>query len=323
MNLNKYTYVIAVAEAQNMRRAAEMLYISQPALTKSLNLLEEELGVKLFDRNTSPIRLTYAGELFVEEARKILDLNRHLMEEITHIATVQKSRLVLGIPSDRGSVWLPHLIPAFSQKFPLIDLQVVEGNNQEIETFLLNGDVDLALNTLPFHSDQISFEVIADDPIVIAAAKEHPFCQVFDLCRNTLPSPYLIPAQLLKGQNFIALKKGTGIRRISEYLFERYGLEYTFSREFLRHETTVRLAAEGVGLVITPAHTVTRTGTAGRLAFFSLDQPVLCRKIVFAHLKSRGVSSHGRFLIQLAKDLTVRIPGLVSGPVVPVLPLYR
>ena len=60
MNINKFSYVLAIAEYQNMTKAAEALYISQPALTKSLNLLEAELGVKLFDRNISPIRLTYA-----------------------------------------------------------------------------------------------------------------------------------------------------------------------------------------------------------------------------------------------------------------------
>lgn len=68
MNINKFSYVLAIAEYQNMTKAAEALYISQPALTKSLNLLEAELGVKLFDRNISPIRLTYARRSIFAES---------------------------------------------------------------------------------------------------------------------------------------------------------------------------------------------------------------------------------------------------------------
>ena len=69
MNTAKLQHVLAVATYKHMKKAADSLYISQPALTKSINLLEEELGVKLFERETKPIRLTYAGELFLEIGR--------------------------------------------------------------------------------------------------------------------------------------------------------------------------------------------------------------------------------------------------------------
>ena len=322
MNINKFKYVIAIAKYQNMTRAAEALYISQPALTKSLNLLEEELGVQLFDRGGTPIRLTFAGELFIEEANKILDLQEHLINEISHIASVQKSRLILGITSDRGSVWLPYLLPAFNRQFPNIELEIIEGNHQELEKSLLNGEADMVLFTLPVYSSQIAFEVIGDDPIVICSSRNHPFAQRFDLSCNTVSSPYLISPKILEDQLFVALKNGTGLRRISEYLFERHGIPYNCSREFLRHETAVRLASEGVGLVVTPAQTTIRTGTSEKMAFFSLDQPVLNRKIIFAYLTSRGISTHGRRLVELTKMLSRQYPVLIPDPVMPVPAIY-
>ncbi len=118
VNINKFSYVLAIAEYQNMTKAAEALYISQPALTKSLNLLEAELGVKLFDRNISPIRLTYAGEVFLQKAQKIMEMHDHMMKEMSSIATLHKSRLILGIPGERGTMWLPLILPTFFQTIP-------------------------------------------------------------------------------------------------------------------------------------------------------------------------------------------------------------
>ena len=136
VNINKFSYVLAIAEYQNMTKAAEALYSSQPALTKSLNLLEAELGVKLFDRNISPIRLTYAGEVFLQKAQKIMEMHDHMMKEMSSIATLHKSRLILGVPGERGTMWLPLILPTFFKQFPDVDLQIIEGNSAVNESAL-------------------------------------------------------------------------------------------------------------------------------------------------------------------------------------------
>ena len=317
MNINKFKYVTAIAKYQNMTRAAESLYMSQPALTKSLTQLERELGVRLFDRDYTPIRLTYAGELFLDEAEKILNLYEHLMDEMNRIATSQKSRLRLGITSDRGTVWLPYLIPAFSRHFPNIDLQTIEGTHPDVENLLLDGKVDLGFTTLPVSSSQIASDVVADDPIVIACSREHPFARNFDLSRNTLTTPYLISPKDLEGQKFLALNKGTQLRRLSEFMFERNGLYYRFIREFRRHETAMRVAAEGVGLIVTPSQTAVRLGISDRFAYFSIERPVLSRKIIFAYPASTGIGIHGRYLTELVKTLG-REHGLLPEAVEPI-----
>ena len=277
MTINKLTanvLTICNTKPEYEQTTAEALDISQPALTKSLNLLEAELGVKLFDRNISPIRLTYAGEVFLQKAQKIMEMHDHMMKEMSSIATLHKSRLILGLPGERGTMWLPLILPNFFKQFPDVDLQLIEGNSAEIENKLLNNEIDLAFYTLPIYASKIEFEVIADDPFVIAAAKTHPFCQRFDLSQNDYCHPYQIPPELLIKEDFISIHSGTGVRRVAEYIFERYGIPYNIIYEFSRHETAVRIAGEGVGLTVTPIMTIiVETGLKDKMAYFSLDNP--------------------------------------------------
>ena len=113
MNNDIYRYLLTVAQTRNITRAAEMLHISQPALTKAIRRQEKDLGVTLFDRSTTPLKLTYAGERFLESARKLLDIGTAMREEMKNIALGAKERVRLGITVERGTAWLPLILPQF------------------------------------------------------------------------------------------------------------------------------------------------------------------------------------------------------------------
>lgn len=311
MNINHFRYVIAVAEHKNMSRAAESLYISQPALTKSLNLLEEQLGVQLFDRSAVPIKPTYAGEVFLAQAKKMLELNDYLVGEMHAIVTSQKSQLVIGVPGERGARWLPHLLPAFSKAYPQIDVKVVEGHSNVLEEKMLSGQVDISLYTLPVGTPEIDFEVLADDPLVIIAAKDSEFASQFNLEQNSPWTPYLISEKLLNNQNFLIVAPGSGMRRITEYIMERHGIKYNIYRELYRHETVVRLVSVGDGLAVSPCVTPIRLGITDKVACFSLDNPIMTRKLIVAYRKNRILTPPIINFINLTKKVIETTPDLI------------
>ena len=120
MNLNCYQYVISIAENASISKAAKELFITQPALTKYLNKLEADLGVRLFDRSISPLQITYAGELYVQEGRKIIEMHKRLNQQISEMSNMQRGRLTIGInriwiisffQMSRLSWQFPHVIP--------------------------------------------------------------------------------------------------------------------------------------------------------------------------------------------------------------------
>ena len=132
-------------EAGGLTRAAEALYISQPALSKYLSRLERNLGVALFDHSSSPLKLSYAGRRYYEYVKRIQAMDRQLHHELTSIRSDESGEIRVGIAQWRGSMLLPVLIPAFQKKYPHISIEVEEGRAMQIETALLQGRVDLCL----------------------------------------------------------------------------------------------------------------------------------------------------------------------------------
>ena len=102
MDFRELTYITAVAEERSVTEAAKRLYISQPSLSYIISKVEQDLGVRLFDRKTNPLSLTYAGEIYVEHAREILRIRDNMRRELTDIGHGQKGRINIGIPNERA-----------------------------------------------------------------------------------------------------------------------------------------------------------------------------------------------------------------------------
>ena len=120
MNTNHLKYILAIARHKNISNAANELFISQPALTKTLNLIEERYNIKIFDRSHTPLRPTYAGTIFLEEARRTLEAANHLESQMKFLENGQKGRISFGIPSGHGTMYLPYIIPAFKKNTPIL-----------------------------------------------------------------------------------------------------------------------------------------------------------------------------------------------------------
>lgn len=115
---SKLQYIIAIADKKSISQAARDLYISQPALTKYISTLEDELGVQLFDRTSTPIQLTYAGEVYLEYAKLQSGMEKKMRAEMEEISKMKRGRINLGIGIGQGEYWLPRILPVFSRLYP-------------------------------------------------------------------------------------------------------------------------------------------------------------------------------------------------------------
>ena len=107
MNINQMKYVVVLAEEKSFTKAAKKLFISQPSLSKSIKLLEEELATELFERPT--LKLTYSGEIFVRKVRNILKDIENVKVQISDITKEMKSHLIVGVPSHRCYYFIPKI----------------------------------------------------------------------------------------------------------------------------------------------------------------------------------------------------------------------
>ena len=320
MNMQQYKYVEAISRHQNISHAAKELFLSQPALTRSLNHLEAELSVKLFIRDASPIRLTYAGEIFLREAKRMMEIQEYLQQEMHAISTAESGRLILGIPGERGSSWLPVLLPRFEKLHPGIQVDIVEAHSGVLEKKMENNEVDVSLYTYPVNSEELDYTVLTEEPMVILAARDGAFASRFDLSENTLETPYLIPPSLLDGEDFLVVSEGSGMRRITEYILDRYAVRYRVRRELYRHETIVRLAAIREGLAISSTITLNRLHLRDKFAYFSLDNPATTRKLVAAFRKNRILPPYMQSFINMTRETIISVPELIA-PKVTIVPM--
>lgn len=170
MNLNQIKYVIEVAEEKSFTIAAHKLFISQPSLSKSIKLLEKELGVELFERN--PISLTFAGKIFVEKAKKILAEIEDVKIEISDISNQSKTQLVIGVPSHRCYYFIPKILVKLNKEFPNCFIKIEEYPTHLLKTMIEEDKVDLYIG--PESPDNMNYvsNHICDENVFLAYRKD-------------------------------------------------------------------------------------------------------------------------------------------------------
>ena len=171
MEFRQMKYILTLAETRNMTRAAEKLYISQPALSHYLKCVEDELGAQLFDRSTAPMSLTYAGRCYVERARAILLENEQLKRQMRDITQHMSGKLTIGTSRDRASYMMPRILPEFAALYPGIEIEVYTASGKKLFEELRTGRVDMVLLPLAGQDDLkgLSSELIYSEELVLAA----------------------------------------------------------------------------------------------------------------------------------------------------------
>ena len=148
MEHREMEYVIVIAQEKNLSKAAERLFISQPALSRFLTKLENELGTPLFERKNRQYLPTYAGELYLDTARQILRLQQQFDARLKSLLQTNRGVMSMGITPGRGHTILPLVLPAFQAQFPDYELQVYEEDVETLERYLLDGTIEVAFFTM-------------------------------------------------------------------------------------------------------------------------------------------------------------------------------
>ena len=174
MNTQQLTYVLAVAECQSISKAAEKLYVTQPSLSQYIHSIEKQLGIKLFDRSLNPIRLTDAGELYVEWAKKLLAMEESMNNAISDLMGLESGSLRIGASPFRARCLLARSIAAFHAEYPKIHLSLREADMTQLKDMLTAGEIDFAIGTGPFEEKQFHAESLAEEQLFLAVSPENP-----------------------------------------------------------------------------------------------------------------------------------------------------
>lgn len=310
MDFREMLYITTVADCRSITAAARKLYISQPSLSHIVSKVEQDVGVKLFDRGTSPLTITYAGEKYVETARKILLMSDNLRKELIDAGLGEKGRIVFGMPTERAGYMLPAVIPEFKKKYPGIELQVREANADELLQAILRDDISFYV--VPRGQGELSAglktEPIYRERLLLVAEKnmirEEMFLETdcsFEPTGRPGENPCL-NLSAMKDLPFIMLKKGHAIRKKTDQVLRQYGIDPKIMIELSSCISAVQLAATGLGVAIVPQRAVDALGGMERFSCYDFSVTPEYWNVNAVYKEDMYLGRAERFLIDIMKE---------------------
>lgn len=297
MDFREFRYMIAVADCQSITKAAAKLYVSQPSLSHLIARVEQELGLKLFDRTAYPIRLTYAGERYVDTARKILMLDDDMRREFMDISEGRKGRITVGIPTERGGYMLPGILTRFKKEFPGIEVSVLEGSSELLIDSVLKGQTNFIIIPETQKVPELEQELIYREELFFIAG--HEMVKEFNCCLDS----HTVNPEKLSGMPFVLQNRGHSIRKIADSIFKKYQIIPQVVMETHSSLTAATMAAAGSAVTIVPARTVEMVNQTDGYGTYSIGEPPVTWDVVACYRKDAYLDKTQRRFITIAQEL--------------------
>jgi len=261
LDLRHFRYFLAVAEELHFRRAAERLYISQPALSRQIQQLEDLLEVALFDRHTRKVTLTVAGVYLAEALRSWLPQMEQLVEHTRMVARGEQGRLRLGYIGSAMQNIIPDFLLRVRQVHASIQFSLREMDNQQQIDALLKEEIDLGFVRLDRVPRPLMLRPVYEDTFSLVLPADHW------LCADTFES-----LQQLRDEPFILFDKdySTSYYEKIMHLFDQAGFAPLVAHYTVQANTIYRLVENGLGLSVVP--TALQQGYAMQIKFIELNQ---------------------------------------------------
>lgn len=292
MNARQLEYAIRLARVRNFSQVAEELKISQPALSKQILNLESELGVKLFDRNTNPLKLTPAGEHFVQEAQELLYREDQLLRSMERFRSGEAGELIIGVTPFRSSYLMPGIVAKLRRKFPGIRVRLAEYGSDILRREVAEGRYDLAVVNLPVDESVLEARPLEKDQLVLVLRRE-----------------LLEKAPSLRGQEsvdfaqcgelpFVVVGQTQEMRQLFEKLCARAAIHPPIAAEVVGLTTMWDMACAGVGAALLPMQFVERKA-GEEMAILPLRELIYSRQVAIVTKRGQYLSEAARYTIDM------------------------
>lgn len=245
MDLRQLRYFVAVAQARNFSRAAELLHMAQPPLSRQIQQLEAGLGVALLIRGSRPLRLTDAGRMFYEEARQVLARVEQMQDAARRIGRSERKTLSVGFVASTLYGDLPEVLRHLRQSHPELDIRLVEMMSGEQVEALKDGRIDIGFGRIRSRDPAVERLVLREERLVLAMPTDHPLAvSSAPLAPNALAGKRLIVYPSRPRPSFADHVLS---------LLADHGAHPSEVQEVLELQTALGLVASQAGLCMVPA----------------------------------------------------------------------
>jgi DNA-binding transcriptional LysR family regulator len=291
---------VAVADRASFRQAATDLFLSQSALSRRIEKLEEGLGVKLFERTTRRVQLTNVGQTFLMNVRTALDGLEDAVLSVADLAAHRTGTVTLAcVPS---AVWhfLPEVLNRFSARFPRIRVRVHDESAQDVLNLVLGGEADFGINFTGAENPEIVFEPIYVENYVLAMRPDHPLAKRMELSwKETV------------GERYISVAKSSGNRSVIDATLAGIEKHPVIFCEVNHVSGVLALVEAGMGVAAVPGLSVL-PGRADGIVGVPLVNPAITRTLGLISKRNHTMAPAARTLFEMLGEALVERP-LAAG----------
>ena len=298
MRLNLFKTFVRVVEIQNLSRVAEEMGISQPAVSKQIQSLEETFGVLLLERAGRRLKPTEAGEVLYECSMDILRVWERTEKIMEEMADTHRGNLLLGASTIPGEYIMPTLLKDYKEKHPQVNIFMDIGDTEDIISGVTEGELDVGIVGAPFdHRRLDGFEWIEDE-LVLVVPEEHELSAGGKVSVNALMHEY-----------WLFREKGSGTRQTAEEVLRHLGVkteQLSIAAELGSTEAVLSSVEAGLGVSLVSVWAVNRAQKAGRLKSLRISGADFSRRfyVIFPRQKQRRrtVEAFLNFLRQVKEE---------------------
>lgn len=255
-----------VAKQLSFTKAAELLYMTQPAVTFQVKQLEEHFNTRLFERSHSKISLTPAGELALQYAEKILALTNEMETRLGELTGQVSGTLMVGASTTIAEYMLPRLLGDFKNRYPHVHCRLTVANSETIESKVADHTLDVGLIEAPSHHPQLAAEVCSEDELVAICAPGHP-----------MATQAAVTPQQLAELPYVSREDGSGTREVVDAYFRANGIhpdDLHIVMELGSREAIKGAVEAGLGIAIVSRATIVKELRLGGLVAVPLEPPL-------------------------------------------------
>lgn len=304
-------YIYEVYKEKSFSKAAQNLYISQPALSAAIKKIEKRIGCSIFDRSSNPVQLTDGGIEYIKSIEKIMDIENRFENYINNLNQLKTGRLSIGANNVFASFILPAIITEFTNKYPSIKVNLVESNTAHLEDQLFSGTLDFVIDNYTLSETIYEKHLFCSECLILTVPKEfssNSFAQEYQLSIDDIrqgmhldPATKAVPLSLFVDDSFIFLRSGNDTRMRTDKIFQENGLKPRIILELDQLATAYNVACYGMGITVISDTLAQKASYGSNMLYYKINSPHTFRNVFFYNKQNKYVTRTMEEFIKIAQ----------------------
>lgn len=286
---------LSVARLGSFSRAAELLRLSQPAVSEQIRELEEEVGTALFERRPRRVVLTEAGRVLIPHAETVVSAMANAHQAVAELESGRVGSMLVGASTTPGIYVLPYALARFREQHPRVDVTLTLGNSRAIEERVRSAELDIGIVGGHESGPATCAAAVIEDELALIVPRSHPWAK-----RRSIPGAWLVREPLLRRE------EGSSTRALAERVLRQANVAFTPGLEFTHTEAIKQAVLAGLGVAFVSVHAVRAELGSRKLRSVRIGHLRLRRHFHVIHHAQRTLGASGQAFVQSLTTATAR-----------------